>query len=72
MAVSSRCICLQFLAALDVETLLTQAVHQAGGRGDSVRAVWGLLLLILPFCFFALAATLAALQARGRAGLRGG
>ena len=61
-----------FGAAGRIETVLTQSVHQGGGRGDSVRAAWGLLLLILPFVFFALAAGLSAWQARGRAGLKAG
>ena len=61
-----------FAGAGRLETLLSEAVNQAGGRGDSVQAVWGLILLLVPFVFFALAASLVALQARNRAGLRGG
>ena len=52
------------------ETLLTLGITQLTGRGDSLRAVWGLLLLILPLCFFLLAAALSAWQARNRRGLR--
>ena len=51
-------------------TLLTLGVTQLAGQGDSVRAVWGLLLLILPFLFFAMAALISALQSHNRRGLR--
>ena len=52
------------------ETLLSVGVTQLAGKGDRVRAVWGLLLLILPLCFFMGAALISAWQARNRRGLR--
>ena len=52
------------------ETLLSVGVTQLAGKGDGVRAVWGLLLLLLPLLFFATAALFAGLQAHNRRGLR--
>ena len=52
------------------ETLLSVAVTQLAGKSDSLRAVWGLLLLVLPFLFFAVAALASTWQARSRRGLR--
>lgn len=55
-----------------LETLLTAGLTQLAGKGDNIRAVWGLMLLMLPvFCFLA-AYGLASWQASGRKGLRGG
>ena len=59
-----------FASAGRFETLLTVGVTQLAGKGDSVRAVWGLLLLILPFLFFVAAASISGLQAWNRRGLR--
>lgn len=52
------------------QTLLTVGVTQLAGKGDSVRAVWGLLLLMLPLCFFGLVTLISALQSANRRGLR--
>lgn len=71
MAVSLALYLPTFFASVGrFETLLSVGVTQLAGKGESVRAVWGLMLLILPFLFFALAALISAWQAKGRRGLR--
>ncbi len=71
MAVSLALYLPTFFASVGrFETLLSVGVTQLAGKGESVRAVWGLLLLILPLLFFALAALISTSQARYRRGLR--
>lgn len=59
-----------FASAGRFDTLLTFGLHAMGGRGDSVRAVWGLMLLALPLIGFTGAFLIASLQSRGRQGLK--